>query len=140
MCPEMRKLGWTVRDANIVCDYLDISGCKNLTHLQILTNNYNAIQGDILYLGLNTETEGLVVSKIKTVIADNIAVQNIYSEDNTTLETLSVQNCRFARIDLTDNPNLHKLYMNGTDAAGTPTTVNHSGNAADFEVVTTPRP
>lgn len=140
MCPEMRRFGWTVRDANIVCDRLDISGCRNLTLLQILTSNYNALQGDTIYLGLDTDEQGLVVSKIKTIIADNIAVQNIYCEDNPTLEMLSVQNCRFARIDLVNNPNMHKLYMNGTDAAGTPTTVNHSGNAADFEVITTPRP
>jgi Leucine-rich repeat (LRR) protein len=145
-CPEMRRLGLTRKDNNgnyVACDYLNISGCKYLTELAIATNattSFNALQGDVLFLGLDTEVDGLVTAKIKTLIADNISVQNVYSEKNSALETLSLQNCRMARIDMLDNANLHKLYMYGTDAAGVPTTVSQSGNAADFEIVTTPRP
>lgn len=134
----MTKLGWTIE--NGVCEYLNISGCKNMQVLQILSNTNNAIPGDdTLYLGATPD--GAIYANIKTIIADDTRLAGSMNvSGNPVLETLSMQRCELGTVTLRDNPNLHRLYMNGTSAAGVPTQIVQSGNAADFQVVTSPRP
>ena len=135
-------LGWYSEDA---VDYLNISGCNSLYDLFILNNSgYSAVLSDgMLCLGSSDNAGSAVYSRIKTVIADDIDVDDygnmlwttVLVEGNPHLETLSLQNCKkLTSIELKNNPNLSKLYTNGSTV-----TVDQSGNAADFAQITTPR-
>ncbi len=137
--PRMELFAWTMAD-DLVGESLDISGCKQIRELQILSNRDNAIPGDdTFYLGATPN--GQIYAKIKTIIADNTRLAGkLNVVNNPYLETLSMQNCTLSQAVLTGNSNLHDFYMNNTSAAGKATAITQSGNAADFQVVTTPRP
>lgn len=137
--PKITGLGWTMAEG-MVAESLDISGCRNLKLLQILSGGHNAIPGDdTLYLG---EMPGMSTSaNIRNIILDDtVLATRLNVTNNPTIETLSIQNCELVTATLKDNPNLRSLYFNGTDAGSLPTTVVQSGNAAGFSVITTPRP
>lgn len=138
--PKIVGFGWTMAEG-LTGETLNISGCRDLQLLQILTGQDNAIPGDdTLYLG-DTPGEGAIYANIRHIIADDTRLAGkLNVTGNPVLETLSMQHNELGEALLTGNGNLHRLYLYDTDAAGVPTRITQSGNAADFQVVTSPRP
>ena len=138
-------LGWYSEDETVY-EYLNISGCNSLYDLFILNySGYSAVlEEGMLCLGAFDTAGSAVYSRIKTVIADdleeddygNMMWTTVLVEGNPHLETLSLQNCKkLTDIELKNNPKLSKLYTNGSSV-----TVDQSGNAENFEHITTARP